>query len=155
MRSLCLFVALLFATPLHSPQHIAAIDFQLPDLSKMSGSKRTLAIGQLARKIRTFSGCAEKGVLASELADAADDVPYDTLQEVTTTFSEALKGCPSQFEGWYLQLARLVLYSHMRASLDDPRLTAAIAAVETEDREIQESDFTLADLHGRTWTLKD
>jgi peroxiredoxin len=152
---LCLFVALPFATPLHSQQQYAAVDFVLPDLGKMSGSERTLAIGQLARQIRTFSGCAEKAALASELADAADDVPDDTLHEIATTWSEALKGCPVQFDGWYLQLARLVRYSHMQAPLDDPRLTAAMAAIEVEDREIQEADFTLTDLHGKTWVLKD
>ncbi len=75
----------------------------------------------------------------------------------TTTFSEALKCYPGQFE-WLLrisQLARLVRDSHMQASLDDPRLTAAMAAVEAEDREIQEADFTLTDLHGKAWVLKD
>jgi peroxiredoxin len=151
---LCLFVAPLFATPCHSQQQIAAIDFRMPDLNRLSGRKRALAIAQLARKIRTFSGCDWKALLASELADA-DDVPDETLQEVTTTLSEALKGCPGQFEGWYSQLARLVRYSHMRVSLDDPRLTAAMAAVEAEDREIQEADFTLTDLQGKTWALKD
>ena len=151
----CLFVALLFAIPLHSQQQYPAVDFVLPDLTRMSVRERTVAIGQLARKIRTFSGCAEKAILASQLADAADDVPDDTLQEVTTTFSEALKCYAGQFEGWYLQLARLVRYSHMQASLDDPRLTAAIAAVEAEDREIQEADFTLTDLQGKTWVLKN
>jgi len=68
----CLFVALLFATTLHSQQQIAAIDFHMPDLSKMSGGKRTLAIGQLARQIRSFSGCDWKALLASELAEADD-----------------------------------------------------------------------------------
>jgi len=150
----CLFVALLFATTLHSQQQIAAIDFHMPDLSRMSGSKRTLAIGQLARQIRSFSGCDWKALLASKLAEA-DDLPDGTLQEVTTTLSAALKGCPGQYDGWYLQLARLVPDSHMQASLDDPRLTAAMAALEAEDREIQEADFTLTDLHGKTWVLKD
>ena len=128
----------------------------MPDLDKLSDSKRTLAIGQLALRIRTFSGCAEKGVLASELADAADAAtPDDTLQEVTTTLAQALRGCPGESDAAYLQLARLVRYAHMRASLDDPRLAAAMATLETQEREIQEADFTLADLQGRPWTLKD
>jgi peroxiredoxin len=150
-----LLVALLFVMPLYSQQQVAAIDFYMPDLSEMSGTERTLAVGQLALKIRTFSGCAEKARLASELADAANDVPDDTLHEVATTFSEALKGCPGQFEGWYMQLARLVRYSHMRAPVDDPRLVAAIAAVDAEDRDIRAADFALADLHGKTWVLKN
>jgi peroxiredoxin len=152
---LCLFVASLLTPPLHSQQQMRAIDFYMPDLSRLSGGRKTLVIGQLARKIRTFSGCAEKAVLAGELLDAAGDVPDDTLQEVTTTLSEALRGCPGQNAGEYLQLAQLVTYAHMRASGDDPRLAAAIAAVEAEDREIQKADFTLTDLHGKTWVLKE
>jgi peroxiredoxin len=150
----CLFVSLLFTTPLPSQQQYRAIDFALPDLSKMSGGERTLAIGQLARQIRTFSGCAEKAVLASELADAADDAPDETLREIATTWAEALKGCPVESDVGYLQLARLVLDSHMKASPDDPRLTAAMAAIDAEDREIEEADFTLTDLHGKAWALK-
>ena len=30
-----------------------------------------------------------------------------------------------------------------------------MATLEAEDREIQQADFTLADLRGKTWTLKD
>lgn len=106
-------------------------------------------------KIRSLSGCAEKGVLASELADAADDALDETLQEITTTLSDALRGCPGQFSVAYLLLAQLIHYAHMQAPLDDPRLAAAMAALEAEDREIQQADFTLADLQGKAWTLKD
>src|ERR1700689_1973073 len=123
----CLPGVLLFAPPLYSQKQIAAIDFGLPDLSKLSDSKRALAVRQLALKIRTFSGCAEKAVLASELANAADDVPDDVLQEVATTYAEALKGCPGhQWENAYLELARLVRDTHMLVSVDDPRLAAAL-----------------------------
>ena len=93
-------------------------------------------------KIRSLSGCAEKGVLASELADAADDALDETLQEITTTLSDALRGCPGQFSVAYLLLAQLIHYAHMQAPLDDPRLAAAMAALEAEDREIQQADFT-------------
>jgi len=152
----CLSCVLLFTPPLHSQNQIAAIDFSMPDLSKLSDSKRALAVGQLALKIRTFSGCAEKAVLASELVDAADEVPDDVKQEVATTYAEALKGCPGhQWENAYLQLARLVRDTHMRVSVDDPRLAVALDKVDAEYREIEEADFTLADMQGKSWTLKD
>lgn len=56
-----------------------------------------------------------KVVLATELADSATDgaVGRDTLQEVTTTLSEALRECPSQSAVAYLELARLVRYERM------------------------------------------
>jgi peroxiredoxin len=156
---LCLLGAALplFAQPLDSPEQAAAIDFQMPDLSRLTGSARTVAIRQLALKIRTFPASAEKVVLATELADSATDgaADRDTLQEVATTLAEALRECPSRYAVAYLELARLVRYEHMRASLDDPGMAAAMAALESEDRDIQEADFTLADLHGKTWSMKD
>jgi peroxiredoxin len=134
---------------------MAAIDFVLPDVSELRGAKLNHTVTQLALKIRTFTGCAEKAVLMSELADQAPDTSDDALQEVTTTLSEALKGCRGMSDSAYRQLARLIRYAGMRASLDDPRLVAAIAKLEAEDRDIQEADFTLADLQGKTWKLTD
>jgi len=146
---------LLFAPPLHSQKQIAAIDYSMPDLGKLSDSKRALAVEQVALRIRTFSGCAEKGVLASELLNAADDEPDDVLAEVATTYAEALRGCSGEYDNAYLELARLLRGSHIQASLDDPRLAAALGKVDAEDHEIEESDFTLADMQGKPWTLKD
>jgi peroxiredoxin len=161
----CLFGAalLLLAPPLYAQKQIAAIDFQMPNLSKLSGNKRTRAIRQLAMTIRRMPANADavKVVLACELADAAADgaVGRDTLQEVTTTLSQALREFPSQSDPAsdpaYLELARLVRYEHMQASPGDPRIAAAMATLEAEDRDIQQAEFTLADLSGKTWTLKD
>jgi peroxiredoxin len=149
----CLPGVLLFPPPLHAQKQIAAIDFVMPDLSKLSDGKRILVIGQLALKIRTFSGCAEKGVLASELLNEADDAPRDVLMEVARTYAAALKGCPGQYDNLYLELARLLRIVHLQASLDDPRLAAALDKVDAEDREIQEAGFTLVDMQGKRWTL--
>jgi peroxiredoxin len=110
----------------------------------------------LALKIRTFPASAEKVVLAAELANFATEAwDRDTFQEVTTTLSDALRESGQHADPSYLQLAQLVRYEHMWAPLDDPRLAAAMAALEAEDRDIQQADFTLADLQGKTWTLKD
>jgi peroxiredoxin len=157
-------VSLLLTPALHSQKPVAAIDFHLPDLRKVSGNKRTREIGQLALTIRAMPANADcvKPVLASELADFATegDPGRDTLQEVTTTLSEALRECPLESAGaHFLQLARLVRFEGMSVSADDPRMAArmavATATLEAEDRDIQQADFTLADLHGKTWTLKD
>jgi peroxiredoxin len=82
-------------------------------------------------------------------------VPDDVLAEVATTYARALRGCPGQYDNAYLELARLLRGSHIPASLDDPRLAAALDRVDAEDREIEEADFTLADMQGKPWTLKD
>jgi len=151
----CLPGALFCAPPLPSQKQIAAIDYTMPDLSKLSDSKRALAVEQLALKIRAFSGCAEKGVLASELLGAADDVPDNVLAEVATTYAEALRGCPGEYDNAYLELARLLRGSHISASPGDPRLAAALGKVDAEDREIEGANFTLADMQGKSWTLKN
>jgi AhpC/TSA family protein len=151
--------ALSFAPPLYSQKQVAAIDFQMPDLSRLSGRKRSSTIRQLALTIRAMPANpdAVKVVLATELAEAASDdaSSRDTLQEVTTTLSEALRECPMRRDGPYLELASLVRYERMRASLDDPRMAAAMAKLEGEGRDIRQADFTLADLQGKSWTLKD
>jgi len=82
-------------------------------------------------------------------------VPADVLAEVATTYAEALRGCSGEYDNAYLELARLLRGSHIQASLDDPRLVAALDKVDAEDHEIEESDFTLADMQGKPWTLKD
>ena len=53
-----------------------------------------------------------------------------------------------------LELASLVRYEHMKATLDDPQFAAAMAKLEAQDKRIQEADFTLTDLKGNSWTLK-
>ncbi len=62
-----LFGMMRFASPLEIQKQIPAIDFTLPNLSKLSDARRTIAAGQPALRIRTFWGCAGKAVLASEL----------------------------------------------------------------------------------------
>ena len=49
----------------------------------------------------------------------------------------------------------MVRDTHMRAPNDDPRLAAALDKVDAEDREFEAADFTLADMQGKPWTLKD
>ena len=43
----------------------------------------------------------------------------------------------------------------MSASLDSPQFAAAMKNLEDEDRERDEVNFTLTDLNGKSWTLKD
>jgi peroxiredoxin len=151
----CVTGVLLFAWSLYSQKQIAAIDFGMPDLGKLSDSERALAVSQLALKIRTFSGCAEKAVLASELANSADSVPDNVLREVATTYAEALEGCPgNQWENAYLELATMIRDTQMNARSGDPRLAAALGKVDAEYREIETADFSLTDMHGKPWTLK-
>lgn len=53
----------------------------------------------------------------------------------------------------YVELAELVRYEHMQASLDSPEFSSAITNLESEDAERQHADFTLRDINGQSWTL--
>jgi peroxiredoxin len=135
-----------------------AIDFQMPNLNRLRGSKRIHAVRQLDLTIRALPPASDgvKVVLATELADAADGSDRDTLQEVATTLADALGECPGQYAALsYLELAHLVRYEHLRVSLKDPGMAAAMAKLESEDRDIRQGDFALPDLQGKHWTLKD
>ncbi len=151
-------VLLLSVAPVYSQGQIRAIDFQMPDLNKLSGSKRIRAIRQVALTIRALPSASDgvKVVLATELADAADGSDRDTLQEIATTLADALRACPGQYAALsYLELARLVRYEHLRVSLIDPYMATALATLDAEDRDIRQADFALADLQGKRWALKE
>jgi len=48
-----------------------------------------------------------------------------------------------------------VRYEHVEAAIDAPQFAAAVAKLEANDVKRQQADFTLADLQGKNWTLKD
>jgi len=54
----------------------------------------------------------------------------------------------------YITLAQLVRYEHVEA-VDSPRLAAAMAKLEADEQRRQHADFTLTDLDGKDWTLKN
>jgi peroxiredoxin len=81
------------------------------------------------------------------------------LQEVATTLAAALAEHPVPEERGepatpYLELAQLVRYEHVQASVGSPQIGKAMSELEAEDQERQQADFTLADLEGKTWSLK-
>jgi thiol-disulfide isomerase/thioredoxin len=100
--------------------------------------------------------------LATNLATLSTegDLGQDTLQEVATSLAEALREqpVPAGQRGPslpYVELAQLVRYEHVQASLEDPQYAAAMAKLEANDLSHQQADFTLTDLHGKTWAWKD
>jgi peroxiredoxin len=55
----------------------------------------------------------------------------------------------------YIELAQLVRYEHVQVTLVSPRYAAAMIKIEEDDLRRQKANFTLTDLEGREWTLKD
>ena len=129
---------------------------QLRTVRKLDDAKRKDVTRQLALDIRQLPAVPNKLHLASNLANLATEGDFgrDTLQEVTTTLAAALAaGQPKDNES-YSDLARLVRYEHMKISFSSPRLDAAMNQLEDDDRQRAAADFTLLDLKGESWTLK-
>jgi thiol-disulfide isomerase/thioredoxin len=131
-------------------------------LRKLSEENRADTTKQLALKIRQLPAGMNKDRLATTLASLSTegDLGRDTLQEVATTLAEALREQPIPTgphgpQMPYSELAKLVRYEHVQMNLDDPQYAAAMSKIEAEDLRNQQMDFTLTDLHGKTWASKD
>lgn len=130
---------------------------QIHNIRNLPDEVRATTTRDLALKIRALPSVPNKLRLAMGLAGRATEGDFgrDTLQEVTTTLELAIKEQPHSDQDPYLELASLVRYEHMNASLDSPQFTAAMTLLENEDRERNSVNFKLTDLKGKSWTLKD
>lgn len=130
---------------------------QVRVLSVLPLEKRGPMMKDVALGIRRLPASVNKLRLADSLAfiSTAGDPGQATLQEVATTVADALREQPGKFDMAYFKLAQLVRYEHVNASLDDPKFAAAISKLEADDQQRRKVDFTLVDLNGKIWTLKD
>jgi len=168
--SLCLFGAAIFLIPPPClgaqqaqpklSQEEQSIAQQVRGLRQLPDDVRARTTKDLALKIRELPAAANKLRLAVGLANLSTEGDFgrDTLQEVATTLAEALRKAPAppdhdQPAMPYLELAQLVRYEHVQASLDSPQFAAAMSQLEAADRVRQQADFSLNDLQGKTWAL--
>ena len=135
---------------------------QIRGLRKMDDTVRARTTKDLALQIRKLPVLPNKLRLAGGLANLSTEGDFgrDTLQAVTTTLAQALQeqppaGKPGQPDEMYVELASLVRYEHMNAESDNPQFKEALARLEADDAKRQNADFTLSDLEGRTWHLRD
>ncbi len=135
---------------------------QIRGLRKLPDDVRARTTRELALQIRQLPATHNKLALAANLAGLSTegDFGHDTLQEVANTLAAALREQPQPDKngepaGDYVELASLVRYEHVQATLDAPQFAAAMAKLEANDVKRQQADFTLSDLQGKTWTLKD
>jgi peroxiredoxin len=126
----------------------------------------------LALKIRKLPASENKLRLAVGLAGLSTegDFGHSTLQEVATTLADTLRERPV---AWaepdagggaratrapaypYIELASLVRYEHVEASLDEEQFRAAMGRLEADDRKREHLEFVLKDLSGKTWTFSE
>jgi len=135
---------------------------QINHLRSLPDNVRAHTTRQLALDIRALPKTANKLSLANALANLSTegDFGHDALQEVATTLAEALREQPIPMKGndpdfAYVELATLVRYEHVNASLDNQQFKAAIARLAGDDLARAKADFTLNDLQGKSWTLSD
>ena len=140
----------------------APIRDQIGHLRSLPDDVRARTTKQLALDIRRLPKTANKLNLANALANLSTegDFGHDTLQEVATTLADALREQPAPMNGTesafpYVELATLVRYEHVQGALDNPQYAAAIAKLEADDQARQKADFTLTDLQGKSWTLRE
>jgi peroxiredoxin len=134
---------------------------QLRGLRELPDETRAQVTKDLALAIRRLSASSNKLTLANNLASLSTegDFGHDTLQEVATTLATALleqppPKSPGQPAMPYIELAELVRYEHVQASLDSPQFAAAMSKLVADDQRREQADFTLTDLEGKTWTLQ-
>jgi hypothetical protein len=138
------------------------IEDQIRGLRALPDEIRGQATKKLAMEIRQLPVTPNKLRLANSLAmlSTEGDFGHDMLQEVATTLAAALREQPipakkGQPPRPYVELAELVRYEHVQASLDDPQFTAAISKMEADNERREQADFTLTELGGKIWTLKE
>ena len=179
-HSFCLFLLLpvLLAFLLPSPGAFAASGAQqqqivwtdqekpildtIKTLRKLPNEERAHTTKNLATQVRQLPKGMNKVRLAYSLANLSTegDFGHDTLQEVATTLADALRenplsATPKGPPPPYIELAQLVRYEHVHATLDDPQLAHAFERLDGDDLKHQQAEFTLADLQGKTWSLKE
>jgi len=135
---------------------------QLHGLRKLDDNVRARTTKDLALQIRALPVVPNKLRLAGWLASLSTEGDFgrETLQSVTTTLAQALQEQPpagksGEPDDLYIELASLVRYEHMQAESDNPQFAQAMAKMEAADAAREKADFTLSDLQGKMWHLRD
>ena len=135
---------------------------QIKKLRSLDDTTRARTTRELAVQIRQLPAVPNKLRLAVALAGLSTEGDFgrDTLQEVTTTLADTMRqlpppGKPGEPAYPYVELASLVRYEHMKAESDNPQLAEAMSKLQAADDARQRADFTLTDLQGKEWHLKD
>jgi peroxiredoxin len=139
-----------------------AIVPQLQGLRGVPDAERGQRTTEIALEIRALPAGPNKVRLAVGLAGLSTEGDFGkaTLQAVATTLEAALSESPVPDKDGkpahpYMELAELVRYEHVTTNLQAPQLSEAQALLEQHEAEIQKIDFTLTDITGKQWTLKD
>jgi peroxiredoxin len=141
-----------------------AVAAQLKGLRKLPDEQRGGVTRQLALDIRALPvGSVNRLGLANSLANLSTegDFGHGTLVEVASTLAGALRekaaagAASTELEGAFSTLAQLSRYEDVPVKLELAGYAAALRELEVADRQRASADFTLKDLAGKQWHLKD
>ena len=160
-RTLFAAAIILLAVPLlHAQASESAINKQIGNLRSLSAQQRPIATLRIAADIRALPASPKKVGLADSLAHLVTegDQGSDALQSVADALSQALAQSPvpvkkDKTPAPYLDLAKLVRYKHVKATLDDPLFAKATQELIADDADVEKASFTLKDLNGKKFTL--
>ena len=133
---------------------------RMSTLRLLSDAERAVATMELVQTIPELSSVQEKLVLASDLVGFATegDNGIDTLQALADTLADAIRQAPKRSDltgPAYAALAHLARYEGVAVTLDDQPYRAALKRLERADRRIQKAKFSLKDLTGKKWSLRN
>jgi thiol-disulfide isomerase/thioredoxin len=163
VRRTLLCAAALFALPaLVHADNQSKIVSRMQNLRSLSATERPAATVQLATDIRAMPPSQDKVRLADSLAHLVTegDQGQDTIQAVADTLRQSLAESPipekkNQPPMPYTDLANLVRYEHAQEDWNDPVYAQAMQTLVDDDAQIEKSDFSLKDMHGKKWTLSE
>jgi thiol-disulfide isomerase/thioredoxin len=156
-----LIAAMLVAAPLlHAKGPEDAIQKQVDGLRGLPADQKPAAVIKLATQIRALPAGMPKLKVADNLAHLSTegDNGAEALQAVADTLSQALSETPVPAKNdyppmFYFDLARLVRYEGVKATIADPLFAKATADLAQNDADVEKIDFTLKDLSGKKVTL--
>lgn len=131
----------------------------IKSLRSLSAEQRPVETVKLAREVDALPAGEKKLELADYLCQLVTegDQGKATIQAVADTMAKALSETPvAAKEGVpepYVALARLARYEHVSVALKDPLYARAEQMLAENDAEVAKANFTLTDLHGKTYTL--
>jgi peroxiredoxin len=135
---------------------------EIKSLRSLSAQQRPVTTIKVAQEIGTLPPGPRKVQLADALSHLVTegDQGQDALQTVADTLAKSLAESPiapkkDEIPMPYADLAKLVRYAGVRASLNDPLFAKANDQLAANEADIAKADFTLTDLHNKIWTLSE
>ena len=156
LATLCWSAASALAQDSSSLEVAKAIDQESRQLKDAPEGVRGPAVRKLLVRIRQQPPEFAVALAWNLAVDHADGSGRDTLQEIADTLAHALRNAPERQRtpSAYRTLAELARYDQISVSLDDPRYSAAMRDLDSEDQQRRDANFSLTDLNGKKWTLQ-